>query len=75
MYNQKSKSMIYIQIPEISRLISRQKNIRHISWMKRFLERLLQIVNPPARLANTIRWTRIFKIISAKIYYSVSIRA
>ena len=46
--------MIYIQIPEISRLISRQKNIRHISWMKRFLERLLQIANPPARLANTI---------------------
>ena len=46
--------MIYIQIPEISRLISRQKHIRHISWMKRFLERLLQIVNPPARLANTI---------------------
>ena len=46
--------MIYIQIPEISRSISRQKNIRHLSWMKRFLERLLQIANPPARLANTI---------------------
>ncbi len=46
--------MIYIQIPEISRLISRQKNIRHLSWMKRFLERLLQIVNAPARLANVI---------------------
>ena len=46
--------MIYIQIPEISRLISRQKNIRHISWMKRFLERLLQIANTPARLASVI---------------------
>jgi hypothetical protein len=46
--------MIYIQIPEISRLISRQKNIRHISWMKRFLERLLQIANAPARLASVI---------------------
>lgn len=46
--------MIYIQIPEISRLISRQKNIRHLSWMKRFLERLLQIANAPARLASVI---------------------
>lgn len=46
--------MIYIQIPEISRSISRQKNIRHLSWMKRFLERLLQIANAPARLASVI---------------------
>ena len=46
--------MIYIQIPEISRLISRQKNIRHLSWMKRFQERLLQIANAPARLASVI---------------------
>ena len=46
--------MIYIQIPEISRLISRQKNIRHLSWMKRFLERVQQISNAPARLADAI---------------------
>jgi hypothetical protein len=46
--------MIYIQISEISRLISRQKNIRHLSWMKRFLERLLQIANALARLASVI---------------------
>ena len=46
--------MIYIQIPEISRLISRQKNIRHLSWMKRFLERVQQISNAPARLAGAI---------------------
>ena len=46
--------MNYFQIYPISRILARQKNIRHISWMKRFLERLLQIANPPARLANTI---------------------
>lgn len=46
--------MKYIQINSNFSSISRQKNIRHLSWMKRFLERLLQIANPPARLANTI---------------------
>ena len=46
--------MKYIQIPSINYVVQCQKNIRHISWMKRFLERLLQIANPPARLANTI---------------------
>jgi hypothetical protein len=46
--------MKYIQIYSNYSSISRQKNIRHLSWMKRFLERLLQIANPPARLANTI---------------------
>ena len=46
--------MNYIQIPQIARLLYRQKNIRHLSWMKRFLERLLQIANTPVRLANVI---------------------
>ena len=46
--------MNYIQIYPIAYILQRQKHIRHISWMKRFLERLLQIANPPARLANTI---------------------
>ena len=46
--------MKYIQIPSINYVVQRQKHIRHLSWMKRFLERLLQIANPPARLANTI---------------------
>ena len=46
--------MKYIQIPSINYVVQRQKNIRHISWMKRFLERLLQIANTPARLASVI---------------------
>ena len=46
--------MNYIQIPQIARLLARQKNIRHLSWMKRFLERVLQIANTPVRLANVI---------------------
>ena len=46
--------MKYIQIYSNCSLISRQKNIRHLSWMKRFLERLLQIANAPARLASVI---------------------
>ena len=46
--------MKYIQIPSINYVVQRQKNIRHISWMKRFLERLLQIANAPARLASVI---------------------
>ena len=46
--------MKYIQIYSIFSLIARQKNIRHLSWMKRFLERLLQISNSPVRLANVI---------------------
>ena len=46
--------MKYIQINSNFSSISRQKNIRHISWMKRFQERLLQIANAPARLASVI---------------------
>ena len=46
--------MKYIQIYSNCSLISRQKNIRHLSWMKRFQERLLQIANAPARLASVI---------------------
>ena len=46
--------MKYIQIPSINYIVQRQKNIRHLSWMKRFLERLLQIANAPARLASVI---------------------
>ena len=46
--------MKYIQINSIFSSISRQKNIRHLSWMKRFQERLLQIANAPARLASVI---------------------
>ena len=46
--------MKYIQILAIFYVLQRQKNIRHLSWMKRFLERLLQIINAPARLANVI---------------------
>ena len=46
--------MKYIQIPSINYVVQRQKNIRHLSWMKRFQERLLQIANTPARLASVI---------------------
>ena len=46
--------MNYIQIYPIAYILQRQKNIRHLSWMKRFLERLLQIANAPARLASVI---------------------
>ena len=46
--------MNYTQIYPIFSLIARQKHIRHISWMKRFLERVLQIANTPVRLANVI---------------------
>ena len=46
--------MKYIQINSNFSSISRQKNIRHLSWMKRFQERLLQIANTPARLASVI---------------------
>ena len=46
--------MKYIQIPSINYVVQRQKHIRHISWMKRFQERLLQIANAPARLASVI---------------------
>lgn len=46
--------MNYTQIYPIFSLIARQKHIRHLSWMKRFLERLLQIANAPVRLANVI---------------------
>ena len=49
--------MNYIQIPQIARLLYRQKNIRHLSWMKRFLERLLQFLagfNAPARLTAVV---------------------
>lgn len=46
--------MNYNQIYPIFRLLYRQKNIRHLSWMKRFLERVLQIANTPVRLANVI---------------------
>ena len=46
--------MKYIQINSFFSAISRQKNIRHLSWMKRFQERLLQIANAPARLASVI---------------------
>ena len=46
--------MNYTQIYPIFSLIARQKHIRHISWMKRFLERVLQIANAPVRLANVI---------------------
>ena len=46
--------MNYNQIYPIIRLLYRQKNIRHLSWMKRFLERVLQIANAPVRLANVI---------------------
>ena len=46
--------MNYIQIYPIAYILQRQKNIRHLSWMKRFLERLLQIANTPVRLANVI---------------------
>ena len=58
MYNQKSKRMIYIQIPEISRLISRQKNIRHLSWMKRFDSRVSACITElgdetPAKLSQS----------------------
>ena len=46
--------MKYIQINSNFSSISRQKNIRHLSWMKRFQERLLQIASAPARLASVI---------------------
>ena len=46
--------MNYLQFDPFLRLICRQKNIRHLSWMKRILERLLQISNTPVRLANVI---------------------
>ena len=46
--------MNYTQIYPIFSLIARQKHIRHLSWMKRFLERVLQISNTPVRLANVI---------------------
>ena len=46
--------MNYTQIYPIFSLIARQKHIRHLSWMKRFLERVLQIANTPVRLANVI---------------------
>jgi len=46
--------MKYIQIYSVFSLIARQKHIRHLSWMKRFLERVQQISNAPARLAGAI---------------------
>ena len=46
--------MNYIQVYPIFYILQRQKNIRHLSWMKRVLERLLQISNAPVRLANVI---------------------
>ena len=46
--------MKYLQFNPFIYPLQRQKNIRHLSWMKRFLERLLQIANTPVRLANVI---------------------
>ena len=46
--------MKYLQFNPFIYPLQRQKNIRHLSWMKRFLERLLQISNSPVRLANVI---------------------
>ena len=46
--------MKYIQISPIGYVLQRQKNIRHLSWMKRFLERVQQIDHAPARLAGVI---------------------
>ena len=46
--------MKYIQISPIGYVLQRQKHIRHLSWMKRFLERVQQISNAPARLSGVV---------------------
>ena len=49
--------MKYLQFNPYIYPLQRQKNIRHLSWMKRFLERLLQFLagfNAPARLTAVV---------------------